>query len=249
MAMRPVLFVHGFPFDNGMWRHQVAALTEWPRIAPDLWGAGLVNIPTGATGYSIAEHAGNLVRTLDNLRVDQVVVCGQSMGGYIAFALLREFSERIAAVILCNTKSSADTPEAKSARDVMAVKAEREGPAGIAAELVPRLLARATREQQPAVVREVSLIIERQPTHGIIAALRTLRDRPDFTPLLRQIRVPVLVVAGDDDQITPATGMEEMARAIPGAEFVLIRGAGHLTPLEQPLAVNAAVAAFLERLG
>jgi pimeloyl-ACP methyl ester carboxylesterase len=167
------------------------------------------------------------------------------MGGYIAFALLGEFPGRIAAAILCNTKASADTSEAKRGRDAMALKAEREGPQGIAAELMPRLLARATRERQPAVVREVSVMIERQPVHGMIATLRTLRDRPDFSDLLPRIRVPVLVVAGDDDQITPSGGMEEMARAIPGAQFVLVREAGHLSPLEQPDAVNQAIKRFL----
>src|SRR5262245_28326133 len=198
MAMTPILFVHGFPFDNAMWRHQVTALTEWPRIVPDLWGAGLANISPGATGYSIAEHAASLIKTLDDLDVDKVVVCGQSMGGYIAFALLGGFPERLAAAILCNTKATADTPEAKRARDALALQVEHEGPQAIAAELVPKLLARATRERQPAVVQEVSVMIERQPAHGMIATLRTLRDRPDSTPLLAQIRVPVLVVAGDD---------------------------------------------------
>jgi pimeloyl-ACP methyl ester carboxylesterase len=248
MAMTPILFVHGFPFDNAMWRHQVTALTEWPRIVPDLWGAGFANIGPGATGYSIAEHATNLIRTLDDLDVDQVVVCGQSMGGYIAFALLGGFPDRIAAAILCNTKATADTAEAKRARDAMALKAEQEGPQAIAAELVPKLLARATRERQPAVVREVTVMIERQPVHGMIATLRTLRDRLDSTSLLAQIRVPVLVVAGDDDQITPAAGMEEMARAIPGAHFVVIREAGHLAPLEQPHVVNEAIKGLLGQL-
>jgi 3-oxoadipate enol-lactonase len=248
MAMTPILFVHGFPFDHAMWRHQVAALTEWPRIVPDLWGAGFANIDAGATGYSIAEHATSLISRLDDLEVGQVVVCGQSMGGYIALALLGAFPDRIAAAILCNTKATADTPEAKRGRDVLAARAEQEGAAAVAAELVPRLLARATRERQPPVVREVSVMIERQPVHGMIATLRTLRDRPDSTSLLAQIRVPVLVVAGDDDQITPAAGMEEMARAIPGAQFVLVREAGHLSPLEQPDAVNQPIKSFLGQL-
>jgi pimeloyl-ACP methyl ester carboxylesterase len=176
------------------------------------------------------------------------VVCGQSMGGYIAFELLRAFPTRVRAAILCSTKATADTPEAKRGRDTMAAKAEREGPAAIAAELVPKLLARATLERQPAVVREVTTMIERQPAYGMVVTLRALRDRPDSTPLLGQIRIPVLVVAGDEDQIAPAAGMEEMARAIPGAQFTVIPGSGHLSPLEQPQAVNAALNAFLAQL-
>ena len=130
----------------------------------------------------------------------------------------------------------------------MAAKAEREGPGAIAAELVPKLLARVTRERQPAVVREVTTMIERQPVYGMVVTLRALRDRPDSTPLLGQIRIPVLVVAGDDDQITPPSGMQAMARAIPGARFMLIPEAGHLSPLEQPDPVNRAIERFLDEL-
>jgi 3-oxoadipate enol-lactonase len=244
----PILFIHGFPFDSAMWRHQVAALSRWERVVPDLWGAGLVNIPASAGPYSIADQATRLVSTLDDLHVDEVVVCGQSMGGYIAFELLRAFPTRVRAAILCSTKATADTPEAQHGRDTMAAKAEREGPGAIAAALVPKLLARVTLERQPAVVREVTTMIERQPVYGMVVTLRALRDRPDSTPLLAQIRIPVLVVAGDDDQIAPAAGMEEMARAIPGAQFTVIPGSGHLSPLEQPQAVNAALNAFLVQL-
>ncbi len=91
-------------------------------------------------------------------------------------------------------------------------------------------------------------MIERQPVYGMVVTLRALRDRPDSTPLLGQIRIPILVIAGEDDQITPAEGMEEMARAISGAQFRVIAGSGHLAPLEQPQAVNDAVNAFLGQL-
>jgi len=117
--------------------------------------------------------------------------------------------------------------------------------AAVATELVNRVLAHLTLEQRPDVVREVTEMILRQPVPGIVGALRALRERPDSTPLLATIRVPVLVIAGDDDQIAPAAGMEEMARSIPGAQFVLIRNAGHLAPLEQPRAFNDALNEFL----
>jgi len=114
---------------------------------------------------------------------------------------------------------------------------------------MPKLLARVTLERQPAVEGEVREMILRQPVWGIVGALRALRDRPDSTPLLGRIGVPVLVVAGDDDQIAPAEEMEAMARAIPDARFMVVRDAGHMTPLEQPLALNGAISAFLETLG
>jgi 3-oxoadipate enol-lactonase len=190
----------------------------------------------------MAAYATDLVRVLDDSRIDQAVVCGLSMGGYIAFELLRRVPKRVRAAILCHTKAPADTLEAKRGRDAMAERARKEGSRGVAAELVPRLLARPT---PPEVAREVTEMIERQPVGGIVGALRALRERPDSTPLLAEIRVPVLVVAGDDDQIAPAAGMEEMADAIPGAQFVLIAQSGHLSPLEQPRAFTAALNAFL----
>jgi pimeloyl-ACP methyl ester carboxylesterase len=170
------------------------------------------------------------------------------MGGYIVFELLRRFPERVRAAMLLNTKAAADTPEAKRGRDALATTARHSGSQAVADELVPKVLACPTLERQPAVVREVTEMILRQPVTGIVGALRALRDRPDSTPLLGRIRVPVLVVAGDDDQIAPAAGMEEMARAIPGAQFVLIPESGHLSPLERPAAVNAALNAFLGQL-
>lgn len=243
-----VLFIHGFPFDHTMWRHQLAALSRWQCLAPDLQGAGTLRGPDSPDDYSMAAYAADLIGQLDE-RIGEVVVCGLSMGGYIAFELLRQVPRRIRAVILCNTKAAADTPEAKRGRDVMAAKARNEGARGIAEELVPKLLAPATRERQPEVVREVTKLIERQPVSGIVGALRALRERPDSTPLLGGIGIPVLVVAGEDDRITPAAGMQEMARAIPGARFALIPDAGHLTPLEQPVTVSSALAEFLVQLG
>ncbi len=246
--MTAVLFIHGFPFDHLMWRHQLAALTRWRCIAPDLPGAGTSRGSKSADEFSMGSYADDLIARLDGLQVGPAVVCGLSMGGYIVFEFLRRFPERVRAAILLNTKAAADTPEAKRGRDALAATAQHRGVQAVADELLPKVLARATLERQPAVVREVTEMILRQPVTGIVGALRALRDRPDSTPLLGQIRIPVLVVAGDDDQITPAAGMEEMARAIPGAQFTVIPGSGHLSPLEQPQAVNAALNAFLGQL-
>jgi 3-oxoadipate enol-lactonase len=131
---------------------------------------------------------------------------------------------------------------------VLAGKALDEGMEAVAAELIPKVLARATRETSRGVVTEVTEMILRQPVGGTVGALWALRERPDSTPLLPHIHVPVLVIAGDDDQITPAAGMEEMAHAIPGARFTRIAASGHLSPMEQPAAFNAAVNGFLRQL-
>lgn len=246
--MNTILFIHGFPFDHRMWRHQLVGLARWQCIAPNLRGARSADVPSSASAYTMTTYADDLVGLLDRAQIRQAVVCGLSMGGYIIFELLRRHPHRVRAAILCNTKAVADTPEAKHGRDALAAKAQREGAPAVAAELLPKLLARETQRQRADVVREVTEMIEGQPVAGIVGALHALRERPDSTALLSRIQMPVLVVAGDDDQIAPAPGMREMAERIQAAEFVTIPSAGHLAPLEQPADVNAALAAFLEKL-
>ena len=250
MAMtRPaILFIHGFPFDHAMWRHQVAALSDWECLAPDLQGAGSAPAPASRDAYSMAVYARDLTTVLDRRGIDTTVVCGLSMGGYVTFELLRQIPQRVRAAVLCNTKSAADAPEGKRGRDALAEKARSKGASAVADELVPKALSRTTLERNQSVVRDVRAMIERQQIDGIVGALHALRERPDSTPLLDTIRAPVLVVAGSADQITPAEGMREMARAIPGAQFSLIQDAGHLSPLEQPAAFNATLNGFLAKL-
>jgi pimeloyl-ACP methyl ester carboxylesterase len=249
LAHLPVVLIHGFPFDHLMWRHQVTAFASRRCIAPDLRGAGTASAPDRPDDYSMRAYADDIIALLDSDHVDRAVFCGLSMGGYIAFELVRRFAGRIAALVLCNTKTAADSEEAKRGRVALATKARQKGARAVASEMVPKLLARATREQRADIVREVTEMIARQPVTGIAGALRALRDRPDSTATLAEIRVPTLVVAGDDDQIAPADGMEAMAGRIVGARFEMIRDAGHLTPLEQPQAFNAALGSFLEAVG
>jgi pimeloyl-ACP methyl ester carboxylesterase len=242
----PVLFIHGFPLDRSMWRHEMAALTRYRRIAPDLRGAGASTAPPG--GYSIARYADDVIAVLDALGHEQAVICGLSMGGYIAFDLVRRHPERVRALVLADTRAAADSPDAKRNRDELAALAETEGVEAVGERLLPKLLGRETFERQPDVVREVRQMARRYSVPGLVGALHALRDRPDSTPLLGTIRVPTLVLAGEDDQVTPAAEVERLAAAIPGARFVTIPSAGHLAPLEQPIPTSAALGEFLGAL-
>ncbi len=157
--MTAVLFIHGFPFDHLLWRHQVVALTRWRCLAPDLRGAGTSDAPSAADAYSMGTYADDLITLLDRAKISDAVVCGLSLGGYIVFELLRRFPERVRAAILCNTKAAADTPEAKRGRDILAARALKDGAGVVAAELVPKLLARSTLERRPEVGAEVEEMI------------------------------------------------------------------------------------------
>lgn len=247
MANVPVILIHGFPLDHRMWVDVSHSLRS-KAYAFDLPGAGRHHSDESAEDHSIAAYARSMMGVfewLDLLQEKQAVFCGLSMGGYVVFEILRQFPDRVHAAILCNTKATPDTPEAKSARNALAARVRKEGTSALVDEMINRLLARVTRERRPEIVQAVTHVILQQQVPGMVGELRALRDRADSTPLLGQIAVPVLVIAGDDDQITPAEGMRDMARAIPGAEFVVIPEAGHLTPVEQPHAVSAAINAFL----
>jgi YbgC/YbaW family acyl-CoA thioester hydrolase len=242
----PVLFVHGFPLDRSMWRHQLAVLTKCRRIAPDLRGAGASSAPVD--GYAMSRYADDLVAVLGALGLKQVVVCGLSMGGYVAFDLVRRHGDRVKALILANTRAEPDTAEGRKGRDELAALAVREGVEGVNERLLPKLLAPSAFTRQPELVTEVREMMGRYSVPGLVGALRALRDRPDSTATLKAIRVPTLVLAGEEDQLIALEVGERMAAAIPGARFVTIPDAGHLAPLEQPIPTSSALAEFLASL-
>lgn len=244
----PVLLVHGFPLDRTVWRHQFATLGRVRRIAPDLRGVGGSVAPAGADGYSLARYADDLVAVLDGVGVGDAVVCGLSMGGYIIFELLRRHPERVKALILADTKAEADSAEVKRGRDELVAEAERGGPDAVLERLLPRLLAPATRATQPEVTGQVREMARRWSVPALVGAQRAMRDRPDSSDVLRSVRVPTLVVVGSEDAIAPPAAARAMAQQIPGAQCHVVPAAGHLAPLEQPLAVGRLFADFLAAL-
>lgn len=241
----PVLFIHGFPLDRTMWRQVMATLTGWRRIAPDLRGLGVSDVPES---YSMAEYADDLAALLDALRVRDAVVCGLSMGGYVAFELIRRHPERVRALILANTRSEPDDEAGKRRRNEMIALVEREGPAVLADVLMPQLLAPANLRAMPHAVEHLRTMIANNPVKGVVGALRAIRDRPDCRPLLGQIQVPTLVITGRDDQLIPPASSRALADAIRGAQFTSIPDAGHLTPLEQPVTTSRVITEFLASL-
>ena len=239
-----ILFIHGYPLDHTLWEHQLTHLDGWLRIAPDLRGMGQSDAPD--LGYSMATYADDLLALLNALGVERAVLCGVSMGGYIAFEMLRRAPERVRGAVLMNTRAEADTPEGRKARDSAGTQAREGGAVSVAAAMLPRLLAPTAPAQNPALVDRLRRMIEGTPLAGILGALGALRDRPDSMPLLPTLGgIPVLVVAGAEDQITPRERAKAMADAIPGARLVVLPGVGHLSPVERPEAVTAALAVFL----
>jgi YbgC/YbaW family acyl-CoA thioester hydrolase len=242
-----VVFIHGFPFDHTIWTHQVAALDGWCRIAPDLRGMGQSDAPD--LGYSMETYAADLAELLDLLGARQAVLVGLSMGGYVAFEFLRRWRERVRGLVLVDTRAEADTPEARMARDTSAATAREQGAAAFAETMLPKVLGASTLTGAPATVERVRAMMATTPVAGIVGALGAMRDRQDSTPLLPVLAgLPTLVLVGDEDEVTPPAQAKAMAEAIPGASLVVIRSAGHVSPLERPVETTDAVLAFLAGL-
>jgi YbgC/YbaW family acyl-CoA thioester hydrolase len=237
----PVLFIHGFPLDRTLWTPVLEGLPGAYLIAPDLRGFGRSDAPD--LGYSMATYADDLIALLDSLGVERAVLCGLSMGGYIAFEIARRSPERIAGLVLMDTRAEADSPDARRARDATAQQVRDRGPAPIADAMLGQLLS----DRTPALVAErVRATIMRTPVAGLVGALGAMRDRPDSTGILADLaHVPTLVVVGEDDPITPPATARELANAIPGARLEVVSGAAHLPPLEQPKAVARMLAEFI----
>jgi 3-oxoadipate enol-lactonase len=242
-----LLLVHGYPLDHSMWQGQITGLADVSRvIAPDLRGFGQSDVISGTA--TMAQMADDLATMLDTLEIEQpVVFCGLSMGGYVAWQFALRHGQRLAKLILCDTRAVADTPQAAAGRRETADRVLSEGSKVAAEALVPKLFAPATYQAQPAIVEATRQVILRTKPEGIAAALRGMAERPDVTSQLVQIDVPALVLCGQHDGISPPAEMRQIASVLPRAEYVEIANAGHMSPLEQPAVVNRAIRSFLEK--
>jgi pimeloyl-ACP methyl ester carboxylesterase len=227
-----------------MWEPQFTlAELGWHVLAPQFRGFdGGSSDPPAA---SVDDYAADVVDLLDALHIQDAVVAGLSMGGYVAFALFRLAPRYIRGLILADTRSQADAPEGRVGRQQMLQRLAELGPPAVADEMLPKLLGQSTLARRPEVVDLVRRLALANSSEAIAGAIRVLMTRPDSTPLLGGIHCPTLVLVGDEDTITPRVRAEELQRGIAGAELAVIAGAGHLPNLEQAEAFNGALGRFL----
>jgi 3-oxoadipate enol-lactonase len=244
----PLLLVHGFPLDHTMWSGQIDALSDACRvIAPDLRGFGASDVTAGTV--TMERLADDLAGLLDALEiVGPVTLCGLSMGGYVAWQFWQRHRSRLARLILCDTRAAADSPETAQVRRESADRVLIEGPGFLVDGMIEKLFAPKTglAPGRAEIIDATRRTILNSSPVGIAAALRGMAQRADVTGLLPEIDVPTLAVCGQHDAISSVEEMRGFATRIPAARFVEIPNAGHMAPLENPVAVNEAIRSFLD---
>jgi pimeloyl-ACP methyl ester carboxylesterase len=238
-----LLLLHAWPIDARMWERQLAAVPgDLPVAAPHLPGFG----GSEASGEVMTMRAAaeRALAAMGERGIDRAVVCGLSMGGYVAFEVWRRARERVAGLVLANTRAVADAPEAAAARRALAERLRSEG--NVLAEEPPALLSDGAPEELRARVRGW---IEDQSPEAIAAALLGMAERPDSTPDLATTRVPTLVITSTEDRTIAPEVSAEMAGLIPQGHLQTIEGVGHLSNLEAPEAFDAALLEHLRVCG
>jgi pimeloyl-ACP methyl ester carboxylesterase len=242
----PVVLLHGFPFNRSLWREQAEALRDRYRvITPDLRGHG-ETIATGELIFTMDEMAQDVAALLEHLQIDRAAIGGLSMGGYVALAFYRRFPLRVRTFILADTRPQAETDEARAHRETQAQKALTEGMEAIADAMMPKLFSHGTLAERPQIVARVREMITSNKPEAVAATQRGMAARTDHTQLLPRIIAPTLILVGSEDRITTPEDAELMHREIRGSRLETIKGAGHVSNLEQPEQFNRALRAFLD---
>ena len=243
-----LIFLHGYPFDRSMWREQIElpSAKGFRAVGPDLRGLGESKGSGEIT--TMEEMARDVGALLNKLKIDRAVICGLSMGGYVAFEFVHLFPTRVLGLVLAGTRAPADNDQEKQGREQQAQRMLAEGMSGIADATLPKLLAPRTLSDKPEVVARVREMILRSDPRGAAAAQRGMAMRRDYADDLPNISVPTLIVVGREDPIRPVADAEFMQRLIRNSRLGIIEDAAHMTNMEQPEIFNERLSVFLEQL-
>lgn len=256
-----VLLLHGYPFDRSMWRGQIEVLSAkgFRAVAPDLRGLGETSDKLKFVApedqrqaearrtNTMDDMARDAAALLDELKVNETVVCGLSMGGYVAFEFAKLFPAKVRGLILAGTRAPADNEKEKQGRLAQIEQMLAEGMAPIAEATLPKLLAPRTLSEKPEVVARTREMILKADPRGAAAAQRGMAARRDYSEDLAEIRVPTLIMVGREDPIRPVADSEFMQRGIRDSRLEIIEDAAHMTNLEQPEVFNKTLMDFVRQ--
>ena len=245
-AKKPVIFIHGFPYEHSMWESQISRLkNDFYCVTYDVRGLGESAVGDGQ--YTMEAYVDDLFSVIAELKLDKPVLCGLSMGGYISLRAVEKAQDLFSGLILCDTKSEADDDAArlKRAAGINQINS------GEFQKFVDSFVTYCFAEEAPVDLKEVfEKTLEKsraQNPVGVKGAIIAIMSRTDTTSFLPQIKIPTLVICGSFDRLTPPSVMRSLAEKIPHSEFAVIPRSGHMTPLENPESVNDIIAGFLKR--
>jgi 3-oxoadipate enol-lactonase len=243
----PLILLHGFPHNRSLWADQLFGLCDRCRvIAPDLRGFGE---SPAREPWSMETYADDVAELMEKLELEKAIIGGLSMGGYVAFEFLRRHRDRVHSLILADTKPGADNDETKAKRRALQEVARTKGAVAVADAQITGMVGPKTRDTHPEIAQRVHAMMASAPVEGIVGALEAMMNRHDSTPVLADIDLPVLIVVGEDDALTPAKESRAMHSAIPGSVLEIIPQAGHASCVEAPIEFNSAMRNFLAGVG
>lgn len=241
-----LVLLHPFPAHHGVWMPVAEQLASKYRvILPDLRGHGESGVGEGAA--TMEKHAEDLVRVLADAQVGKAVFAGESIGGYILFEFWRRHRERVKALVLANTKATADTAEARKARLQSAEDVMKKGVEAFVDTMMPKLLGETTRFNRPDILAAAKAMMMKITPAGVAAVQRGMAERPDSVPTLHTIDVPTLLISAGEDSI-PLSEAELMKQHIRNASLRVIAKAGHYCVFERPDEAFRLLRHFLDAL-
>jgi 3-oxoadipate enol-lactonase len=241
----PVVLLHPFPANHDLWKPAAqAVISRYRVILPDLRGHGESGIGEGPA--TMEKHAADLARILDHEEVGRAPFVGVSIGGYVLFEFWRKYRARVEALVLCNTKAQADTPEARAARLQAATDVTERGTEPYFESMLPKLLGSTTYSARPDLVEGALRMMRKMSPEDVAMVQRGMAQRQDSVETLKTINVPTMVVTGDEDILTGKAEAEFMRQHIPGSQLKVVAKAGHYSPWEQPEEVGKLLRQFLD---
>jgi pimeloyl-ACP methyl ester carboxylesterase len=240
-----VVLLHPFPLHHEFWLPVAKILAPRCRLVmPDLRAHGESALGEGPA--FIHKHAADVARVMQEARVDRAPIIGVSIGGYTIFEFWRRFRDRVSALVLCNTKAQADTPDARNARLEAANDVLQRGTEPFFEGMLQKCLAETTRRSRPDLAEGALRMMRKMSAEDVAGVQRGMADRRDSMALLKTINVPTLIVTGDEDKVTGVPEAELMKQNIHGSQMKVVAKAGHYAPWEQPEEVGRILRAFLD---
>jgi len=244
---KSIIFLHGFPYDHTMWKAQIDELSEkYFCVTYDIRGLG--ESPVGDGQHTMEYFVDDLETIINELKLDKPILCGLSMGGYISFRALERMEEKISAVILCDTRSEADNNEGKLKRAAAIKRINTEGLARFTKDFITNCFGDNYKQHNKEEFEKRIAKSSGFDPVGVKGSLLAMLGRNDTTGYLSKIKIPALIICGEHDALTPPAVMKPLAEKINGAEYVVIKNSGHMSPIENPEEVNIALRDFLNKL-